>query len=107
MRRLLAQCANAAIKAKDSIFELFYRRKVARLGHKQTIWAVAHKLCRIIWKVLHDGVSYVERGSRLNSKQEAKQLQRLRRTLRLLGYDLTSLRKLPSSDKLTPGGSMA
>jgi transposase len=94
MRRLLAQCANAAVKAKGSAFELFYRRKVARLGHNKTLWAVAHKLCRIVWKVLHEGVCYEERGPRLHSKQEAKQLQRLKRTLRLLGYDPNSLRKL-------------
>jgi transposase len=99
MRRLLAQCANAAVKAKGSIFELFYRRKVARLGHNKTLWAVAHKLCRVIWKVLHEGAAYEERGPRLNSCQEAKQLQRLKRSLRLLGYDPTSLRKLcPSAD---------
>lgn len=112
MRRVLAQCANAAIKAKGSVFELFYRRKVAHLGHNKTIWAVAHKLCKIIWKVLHDGASYQERGSRLNSKQEAKQLQRLKRTLRLLGYDPASLRKLDhpvnlTSADFTPGASVA
>ena len=107
MRRLLAQCANAAIKAKGSVFELYYRRKVAHLGHFQAVWAVAHKLCRVIWKVLHDGVRYEERGSRLNSKQEAKQLQRLKRTLRLLGYDPNSLRKLQAPNNIAPGLSMA
>jgi transposase len=107
MRRLLAQCANAAIKAKGSVFELYYRCKVAHLGHFQAVWAVAHKLCRVIWKVLHDGVRYEERGSRLNSKQEAKQLQRLKRTLRLLGYDPNSLRKLQPPNNIAPGLSMA
>ena len=33
MRRLLNQAANAAVKAKGSIFELVYRRLVVRLGH--------------------------------------------------------------------------
>lgn len=94
MRRLLAQCANAAVHAKGSAFELFYRRKVAHLGHYKALWAVAHKLCKVIWKVLHDGVSYQERGPRLNSQHAAKQLQRLKRSLRLLGYDPNSLRKL-------------
>jgi transposase len=94
MRRLLAQCANAAVHAKGSVFELFYRRKVAHLGHYKALWAVAHKLCKVIWKVLHDGVSYQERGPRLNSQYEAKQMQRLKRSLRLLGYDPNSLRKL-------------
>jgi transposase len=107
MRRLLAECAHAAVKAKGSIFEMFYRRKVAHLGHNKTVWAVAHKLCRIIWKVLHDGVGYEERGTRLNSKQEAKQLQRLKRTMRLLGYDPNSLRKLQPSANPAPGASLA
>jgi transposase len=102
MRRVLNQCANAAVKAKGSVFHLFYRRKVTHLGHKKTVWAVAHKLCRIIWKILHDGSNYEERGPRLNSQQEAKQLKRLKHTLKLLGYDPTSLRKLSPMQNPVP-----
>ena len=36
MRRVLNQSANAAVKAKGSIFEIVYRRSVPRLGHNQT-----------------------------------------------------------------------
>src|SRR4029077_5321942 len=43
MRRLLNQAANAAVKAKGTIFEVIYHRTVPRLGHKQTIGAVAHR----------------------------------------------------------------
>lgn len=50
MRRILNQSANAAVKAKGSIFETVYRRTVPRLGHRQTIGAVAHRQCRLIWK---------------------------------------------------------
>jgi len=45
MRRLLNQAANAAVKAKGSVFQDLYRRLVPRLGHPKAIWAVAHKLC--------------------------------------------------------------
>ena len=62
MRRLLNQAANAAVKTKGSIFELVYRRLVVRLGHAQAIGAIAHRLCRLVWKILHDGVVYEERG---------------------------------------------
>ena len=31
-----------------------------RLGYKGAIWAIAHRLCRLIWKILHDGISYIE-----------------------------------------------
>jgi hypothetical protein len=56
------QSANAAVKAKGTIFEVIYRRTVPRLGYKQTIGAVAHRQCRLIWKILLQGVRYEERG---------------------------------------------
>src|SRR5712664_4892816 len=62
MRRILNQCANAAVKTKGSIFEIVYRRLVPRLGHNQTIGAIAHRLCRLIWIILHTRVRYEERG---------------------------------------------
>jgi transposase len=49
MRRILNQAANAAVKAKGTIFEIVYRRLVLRLGHNQTIGAIAHRLCHLIW----------------------------------------------------------
>ena len=50
------------MKTKGSIFELVYRRLVVRLGHAQAIGAIAHRLCRLVWKILHHGVVYQERG---------------------------------------------
>jgi len=32
------------------------RSSLPRLGYKSAIWAIAHRLCRLIWKILHDGV---------------------------------------------------
>jgi len=49
MRRLLNQAANAAARAKGSIFEIVYCRSVPRLGHNQAIGAIAHRQCRLIW----------------------------------------------------------
>ena len=68
MRRLLNQAANAAVKAKGTLFELLYRRYVPRLGHPQTIGLIAHRLCRLIWLILHQGVRYEERGPALSQK---------------------------------------
>jgi transposase len=64
MRRLLNQAAHAAVKTKGSIFQLVYRRLVPRLGHAQAIGAIAHRLCRLIWKILHQGVRYEEADQR-------------------------------------------
>jgi transposase len=86
MRRLLNQSANAAVKAKGTIFEVVYRRTVPRLGHKQTIGAIAHRQCRLIWKILHQGVRYEERGPAVSKKSKQTRAARMIRELRSLGY---------------------
>src|SRR5260221_1237595 len=62
MRRVLNQAANAAVKAKGTIFAIVYRRLVPRLGHAQAIGAITHRLCRPIWKILPPSVRSKERG---------------------------------------------
>ena len=96
MRRLLNQAANAAVKYKGSIFEILYRRYVPRLGHKQTIGVIAHRLCRLIWKILHQGVRYEERGPAVSEKSRRVRTARMICELRLLGY------RVEPADSLSP-----
>ena len=97
MRRILNQSANAAVKVKGSVFEIVYRRTVSRLGHKQTIGAVAHRQCRLIWKILHEGVHYEERGPAVSKRSRQKRTARMIRELRKLGYRVeTATSKLPT-----------
>jgi transposase len=86
MRRILNQAANAAVKLKGSIFEILYRRYVPRLGHKHTIGIIAHKLCRLIWKILHLGIRYEERGPEISKMSKQNRTQKMIRELRRLGY---------------------
>ena len=72
MRRVLNQAANAAVKAKGTIFNVVYRRLVPRLGHAQAIGAITHRLCRLIWKILHQQIRYEERGSAVSTEAERK-----------------------------------
>jgi transposase len=88
LRRLLNQCATAAVKLKGSIFQLLYRRLLPRLGHKQSIWAVAHKLCRLIWMILHKGMRYEERGPAVSERSKQVRTNRMIRILRKLGYQV-------------------
>jgi transposase len=88
MRHILNQAANAAVKAKGSVFEMLYRRLAPRIGHFKAIRAVAHRLCRITWKILHEGVSYEERGQRPNPLAVRQRAHRLIRDLRRLGYQV-------------------
>ena len=86
MRRLLNQAANAAVKTKGSIFELVYRRLVVRLGHAQTIGAITHRLCRLVWKILHERVVYEERGPAVTKQRAQRRAAKMIRELRSLGY---------------------
>ena len=88
MRRILNQAANAAVKYQGSIFQLLYRRYVPRLGHNQTIGVIAHRLCRLIWKILHQGVRYEERGPALSQTSKQARARRMIRELRSLGYQV-------------------
>jgi transposase len=67
MRRLLNQLAHAAVKKEDCQLQIVFRRLASRLGYAKAVWAIAHRLCRLIWKVLHEGVTYVELWSHTDS----------------------------------------
>jgi transposase len=86
MRRLLNQAAQAAVKVKGSIFEVTFQRLLPRLGYKQAIWAIAHRLCRLLWLILHEGVRYEERGPAVSAKSKRARAARMIKELRNLGY---------------------
>ena len=91
MRRILNHAAHAAVKHKGSIFEIVYRRLVLRLGHNKTIGAIAHRLCQLIWIILHNGVRYEERGPTVCERAKRARTSRMIRTLRILGYRVEPL----------------
>jgi hypothetical protein len=39
-----------------------------RMGGNKAIWAIAHRLCSLIWKILHEGVCYEEKGRAVSGK---------------------------------------
>jgi hypothetical protein len=88
MRRVLNQVANAAVKTKGSVFQSVYRRLVTHIGHNKAIWAIAHRLCRLTWKILHRGVRYIEFGNRTNPQAVKTRMKKLIRELRSLGYQV-------------------
>ncbi len=86
MRRLLNQAAQSAVKVKGSIFELTFQRLLPRLGYQAAIWAIAHRLCRLLWLILHKGVRYEERGPAVSAKSKRTRAARMIRELKKLGY---------------------
>ena len=69
----------------------FYRRKRAQLGAPKAITAAAHKLARIIYRMLKYGEEYVEQGLETHRQQQHdRSLKTLKRLARNLGVDLIS-----------------
>lgn len=86
LRRILTQAAQAAVKKKGCHFQLAFRRWLPKLGYNKAIWAIAHKLARVVWKILHEHVHYIERGQESSPKATQQKAQRLLKALRKLGY---------------------
>jgi transposase len=88
MRRLLNQLAHAAVRKRDCYLQIVFKRLSVRLGYAKAVWAIAHRLCRLIWKVLHEGVHYVELGPTVNGLTLKRRKQRLVTQLKKLGYSV-------------------
>jgi len=89
LRRVLNQAAHAAVAKKGSHFQVVFRRLMPRLGYKSAIWAIAHRLCRLVWKILHEGVRFIEQGQQVGPRGNKQRAQMLARALRKLGYEVT------------------
>lgn len=89
VRRILTQAAQAAVKKKGCRFQAVFHRLLPRLGYKGAIWAIAHRLGRLIWKILHDGVRYIEKGTAMTPKTAKQRARKLAQELRRLGYTVT------------------
>lgn len=88
MRRLLDQLAHAAVKKDGCRLQIVFRRWLPRLGYKKAVWGIAHRLCRLIWKVLHDGAHYIEKGFEASPRAKKERCRRLVADLRRLGYQV-------------------
>jgi transposase len=88
LRGLLNQAAHAAVKTKGSVFEVVFQRLLRGLQYQEAIWAIAHRLCRLIWKILHEGSRYEERGPAVSAKSKRIRAAKMVRELRRLGYSI-------------------
>ena len=88
VRRILTEAAQAAVKTKGSHFQVVFRRLLPRLGYQQALWAIAHRLCRLVWKILHEGVHYIEQGAQRDPKALKQRMYTMARSLRQLGYNV-------------------
>ena len=88
LRRLLCQAAQAAARTKDSHLQSVFKRLVVRLGYVKAIWAIAHRICKIIWNVLRKGARFIEFSEARNPKAVQRAINHHLKALRRLGYSI-------------------
>ena len=88
LRRLLCQAAQAAARTNGSHLQSVFKRLVVRLGYVKAVWAIAHRICKIVWNILHKGAKFIEFSEARNPKAIQRAINHHLRALRRLGYSI-------------------
>ena len=89
LRRILCEIAWPSIRAKDTFFSSLFNRLKPKIGAKGAAWAVAHRIGKVVWLILHEQVEYEEKGrAPLNTSTLVRKLRRIAKQLSLQGLSL-------------------
>jgi hypothetical protein len=81
--------AAMALERSPSALGAFHRRMKARLGAAEAITATAHKLARLVYRLLQHGEAYVRQGmADYEKKFQERKLTALRKTASGMGFQL-------------------
>jgi len=81
--------AAQAVGRTQTALDVFYRRIKSRLGGRGAITATAHKLARLVYRMLKYGTAYVAQSLAEYESRVREKLERsLRRKAQALGYEL-------------------
>ncbi len=87
--------AATTLERSQSALGGFYRRMKARLGAAEAVTATAHKLARIIYRLIKYGEAYVRQGLQAYEKQfQSRRLRALQRTAKTMGFQLVPTQTL-------------
>jgi transposase len=82
--------AAQAVGRTQTALGQFYRRIKSRIGGRGAITATAHKLSRLVYRMLKHGTEYVVQSLAEYETQMREKLERsLRRKAEALGFELT------------------
>ncbi len=96
VKRALQMCAQAVGRTQTPL-GLFYRRIKSRIGGLGACTATAHKLARLVYRMLKYGKDYVQQGMDEYAAKIREQAERaLRRKAAALGFDLVPRTATPS-----------
>ena len=86
---LALRLAAQSLHNNKSALGAFYRRMRARLGAPKAITATAHKLARLVYRMLKYGMDYVDIGQQYYEKQYQKRvIENLTKRARQMGYKI-------------------
>lgn len=83
--------AATSLERSQSALGGFYRRMKAKLGGAEAITATAHKLARIIYRLLKHGEAYVRQGMEdYEKKFRERKLAALKKAAKTMGFDIVA-----------------
>jgi transposase len=89
--------AAVTLERSQSALGGFYRRMKGRLGAAQAITATAHKLARIIYRLIKHGEPYVRQGMEdYEKKYHERKLHSLKKTALSMGFNLVAQAQVAS-----------
>jgi len=89
--------AAVTLERSQSALGGFYCRMKGRLGAAEAITATAHKLARIIYRLIKQGEAYVRQGlENYERKFRERKLYALRKTAISMGFNLIAKQKVTS-----------
>ena len=89
--------AAMTLEQSQSALGGYYRRMKARLGAAEAITATAHKLARIIYRLIKHGEDYVRQGLEAYEKKfRERKLCALKKTAMTMGFDLVAKQPVAS-----------
>lgn len=101
-RRVVNRLADAlrmaatTLERSPSALGGYYRRMKGRLGAAEAVTATAHKLARIIYRLIKHGEAYVARGLADYEKQfQHRRLRALQKTAKAMGLELVASQSIP------------
>lgn len=81
--------AATTLERSQTALGAYYRRMKAKLGAAEGITAMAHKLARILYRLLQHGEAYVRQGLvDYEKKHQARKLRNLQQAAESLGFEL-------------------
>ena len=84
--------AAASVTRSDSAFGAFYRRLKARVGPAQAQVATAHKIARVVYHMLKNGVEYDQMSAQEYEQQfREREIHHLQRKAARLGFSLNPI----------------